>query len=552
MKYHFNTLSAQVRDQFMKRAAQWPVMRATRKKQHTHAAPAQDEREKTVLDQLRQKKSDIEKYLYLSVLQQRDEKLFYSVALRNIAEIMPLIYTPTVGEACQKFSHLFSEKKGMTITAADKGKIRQKLDQWPEKDVRSIVVTDGERILGLGDLGANGMGIPVGKLALYTLCGGLDPKKSMPVMFDVGTNNEALLQDPLYNGVREKRLQGKEYFELMQELIDAVNDKYPKALVQFEDFFGDNAYKLLGDYRDKTLCFNDDIQGTAAVVLAGVYTALKVNKEDLKDQRFVFLGAGTANIGIADLVVKALEEAGLTTEDARSRIWLVDSKGLVTEESKNLTPQKKLYAKKHAPMNFLDTIKEVKPQTLIGATGKGGAFTQEIIEAMADVNDRPLIFALSNPTPQSECTAEQAYKWSKGKALFATGSPFAPVTQDGQTFKAGQANNSYIFPGVALGALACESSRVTDEMFLAAAKALSNEVTKDDLDAGTLYPPLKNIRAASAKIAEAVMKTAEKQHLAGLPLPKDIPAFLAKMMYDPDASAQPQKPAANQNKKPAP
>ncbi|MBU6474370.1 MAG: NAD-dependent malic enzyme [Alphaproteobacteria bacterium] len=543
MKHRFNRLSAPFQHP-------WPaVLRAVRKKR----AVSQAAREQAVLDRLRQKKSDIEKYLYLSVLQARDEKLFYAVALHHVEEIMPLIYTPAVGEACLKFSHIFREPQGLTITPADKGEIRRKLDQWPEKDVRSIVVTDGERILGLGDLGANGLGIPVGKLALYTLCGGLDPRKSLPVMFDVGTNNAELLQDPLYGGVRQKRLQGKEYFELMREFVAAINDKYPKALLQFEDFFGDNAYKLLEEYRDKTLCFNDDIQGTAAVVLAGVYAALRITQEELKDQRFVFLGAGTANIGIADLVVKALEEAGLTNEEARGRIWLVDRGGLVTEDSPNLTPQKKIYAKKHAPMGFLETIREVKPQTLVGATGKSGAFTREIIAEMAKLNGRPLVFALSNPTAQAECTAEQAYEWSGGKALFATGSPFAPVARSGQTFRPGQANNAYIFPGVALGALSCEASRVTGEMFLAAAKALAAEVTQGDLDAGTLYPPLKDIRAASAKIAAAVMKTAAAQKLNGRPLPKDIPAFLTKVMYDPDAPARRAGPsAANQNKKPRP
>ncbi len=513
----------------------------------------QEDQEQLVLKQLRQKTTDIEKYIYLSNLQERDERLFYSTALKNIEEIMPLIYTPTVGEACKQFAHIFRDPKGLYITPDDKGKIRSILDNWPEKDVRAIVVTDGQRILGLGDLGANGMGIPIGKLSLYTVCGGVDPQKCMPVMFDIGTNNDAIRNDPLYLGYPQKRLQGKEYFDLMKEFVEAVNDKYPKALIQFEDFFATNAYKLLDTYRDKTLCFNDDIQGTAAVVLSGVYAAMRTTHEDFKDQRFVFLGAGSASIGIANLTVKALEDAGLSNEEARDRIWLIDSKGLITQDRGDLEPQELPYAKKHAPTTLPDLIKEVQPQVLIGATGSAGAFTQETVETMSAVNERPVIFALSNPTSQAECTAEQAYTWSKGKALFASGSPFDPVTHDGITSIPGQGNNAYIFPGVALGAISCDAKRVTEEMFLASAKTLANMVTEDDLKSGTLYPPLKDIRSVSANIAEAVMKVAAQQGLSGIKLPKDIPSFIAKQMYDPSypsSAANSNKTAAKQTPKP--
>lgn len=502
----------------------------------------QEAQEQLILEQLRRKISDIEKYIYLSTLLERNERLFHSTALKNIEEIMPLIYTPTVGEACRDFAHIFRDPRGLYITPDDKGKIREILDNWPEEDVRAIVITDGQRILGLGDLGANGMGIPIGKLALYSICGGVDSRQCMPVMFDVGTNNDILRNDPLYLGYPHKRIGDKEYFALMEEFVAAINDKFPKALIQFEDFLAANAYKLLETYRDKTLCFNDDIQGTAAVVLAGIYAAMKTTGENFKDQRFVFLGAGTACIGIADLVVKALEEAGLSNAEARERIWLVDSKGLVTQDQNDLTAQKRPYAKNHAPMNFLEVINEAKPQVLIGATGSPGTFTRDVVEAMSALNERPVIFALSNPTSQAECTAEQAYTWSKGKALFASGSPFDPVTYNGNTFRSGQANNAYIFPGMALGAITCEASRITEDMFLAAAKTLAGMITQDNLKAGTLYPPLKDIRTVSANIAKAVMTVAARQGLAGIKPPQEI------KMYDPSYPLQ-NKPAQKLNKK---
>ncbi len=485
----------------------------------------QEAQEQLILEQLRRKTSDIEKYIYLSALQERNERLFHSTALKNIEEIMPLIYTPTVGEACRDFAHIFRDPKGLYITPDDKGKIREILDNWPEEDVRAIVITDGQRILGLGDLGANGMGIPIGKLSLYSICGGIDPRQCMPVMFDVGTNNDALRDDPLYLGYPHKRIGDKEYFALMEEFVAAVNDKFPKALIQFEDFFADKANKLLETYRDKTLCFNDDIQGTAAVVLAGIYAAAKTTGENFKDQRFMFLGAGAAAIGIADLVVKALEEAGLSNAEARDRIWLMDQKGLVTQNRGDLNAQKLPYAKKHASTSFLETINEIKPQVLIGATGAPGTFTKEIVEAMSAVNERPVIFALSNPTSHAECTAEQAYTWSKGKALFASGSPFDPVEYNGATLHPGQGNNAYIFPGVGLGAISCEARGITEEMFLAAAKTLAGMVTDENLKAGTLYPPLKDIRAVSANIAKAVMTVAAQQGLAGITPPKEVEMY---------------------------
>jgi malate dehydrogenase (oxaloacetate-decarboxylating)(NADP+) len=514
---------------------------------HPHHVLTQEQQKDLALENLRRKTSDIEKYLYLMGLQHSDGKLFYDTAIRHIEEIMPLIYTPTVGQACREFSHLPVDPKGIFITPEDKGKIRELLDNWPEEDVRVIVVTDGQRILGLGDLGANGMGIPLGKLALYTICGGIDPRQCLPVMFDVGTNNDPLRNDPFYIGYPHRRLTGAAYFALMDEFVTAVKNKFPKAIIQFEDFQTANAFKLLDLYRNKTACFNDDIQGTAAVALAGVYAAAKANGQDFKDQRIMFLGAGSAATGIAGLMVKALQECGLTEEEARGRLWLVDSKGLVTSARSTLEENKQPYAHDHAPMNLLDAIKDIKPTVLIGATGTPGTFTKEVIEAMSAINDRPVIFALSNPTSQAECTAQQAYEWSKGKALFASGSPFDAVEYDGKTFHPGQGNNAYIFPGLGLGAIACGATRITEEMFLAAAKTLAALVTPEDMKEGVLYPPLKNIRCVSECIAKAVIETACAQGVSSIPLPENLADFISKQVYDPvepPAVKLPKKPGA--------
>lgn len=495
--------------------------------------PANDD----ALAEMRGKTSPLEKYIYLSTLQEKNPQAFYDLAAKHTDEVMPLIYTPTVGEACQKFSHIRPKHPGLHITPEHKGKIRQLLDTLPGQDVRAIVVTDGQRILGLGDLGANGMGIPIGKLALYTICGGVDPDKCLPVMFDVGTNNDVLRNDPAYIGYPHTRLTGAEYDALMEEFIAAVKDKYPKALVQFEDFHNTNAFRLLENYRHKITSFNDDIQGTAAVVLAGIYAANRVRGEDLKNQRIMFLGAGSAATGIADLIVSALQEQGMSAEDARAKLWLVDSKGLVVGSRASVEDHKKSYAHDHAPMDLLDAIKDIKPTMLIGATGTPNTFTREIVETMSALNERPVLFALSNPTSQAECTAEQAYEWSRGAAIFASGSPFAPVEHNGETLKPGQANNAYIFPGLALGVILSEAESVTDEMFLAAAKTLAQLTKEETLGGGTLFPPLKDIRAVSAKIAEAVIREAQHQGLARASLPRNLSAFVERAMYDPVKSA---------------
>ena len=418
-----------------------------------------------VIENIRRKAYDIERYISLLALQNRNERLFYRTLIDHIDELMPIVYTPTVGQACREFAHIFRQPRGFYVTPSDRGEIRKNLDNWPEPDVRVVVVTDGERILGLGDLGANGMGIPIGKLALYTACAGIAPEHCLPVMLDVGTNNKELLDDPLYLGVPEGRLRGDSYDELVDELITALQDKWPHALIQFEDFLTPNAYQLLNRYRDRVFCFNDDIQGTAAVALAGVYASTRVSGTPFEDLRIMFLGAGSAATGIADLTVEAFLAAGLSREEARSRLTFVDVNGLLVASRTDLQDHNLPYAHDGAEMGFTDALRSVRPHVLIGATGAPSTFTREVIETMAEINERPIIFALSNPTSRAECTAEQAYSWSGGRAVFASGSPFASVAFEGRSFQPGQGNNAYIFPGVGLGAVACQASRVSDRCF---------------------------------------------------------------------------------------
>jgi malate dehydrogenase (oxaloacetate-decarboxylating)(NADP+) len=499
-----------------------------------HKICSMEMQELRALENLRRKAYDIERYIYLVGLMERNERLFYRTVLNNIEELMPLIYTPTVGQACKEFAHLFRKPQGFYITPDDRGSIRQILDNWPQDDVRVIVVTDGERILGLGDLGANGMGIPIGKLSLYSACAGIHPNQCLPVMLDVGTNNEELLDDPLYLGYPAGRIGGDDYLGIVDEFVDAIQDKYPKALIQFEDFLTPNAYGLLNRYRNQVLCFNDDIQGTAAVALAGVYASTRLSKVPFEDLRIMFLGAGSAATGIADLMVMALQDAGQDEVSARQRLWFVDSSGLVVASRDDLAPHNIPYAHDHENLDFVGAIDAVRPHVLIGATGFPGTFTKEVVTRMAEINPRPTIFALSNPTDRAECTAEQAYDWSHGRALFASGSPFDAVRFRGEILQPGQGNNAYIFPGVGLGAIACEASTITDEMFLAAARTLAHQVAESDLARGTLYPKLSEIRNVSARIAVAVADVAYRQYVARLSRPDDMHAFVESLMYQPD------------------
>jgi len=488
-----------------------------------------------VLDSFRRKPTDLEKYINLVSLLERNEALFYRVLLDHLPEMMPIIYTPTVGLACQRWGYIFRRSRGLYLTAADRGRVAAVLRNWPHADVRMIVVTDGERILGLGDLGANGMGIPVGKLALYTGCAGLHPVQCLPIMLDVGTDNRELREDPFYIGTPVPRLRGPAYDELLEEFVHAVQEVFPRTCLQFEDFGNANAFALLHRYQDRVCTFNDDIQGTAGVCLAGLYSAARLSGRPLKDLRILFYGAGEAGIGIGDLIVDALVAEGVPVEAARRQCWFVDSKGLVVKSRPDLVEHKLRFAHDHAPVRELGAaIEALKPHALIGVSGMAAAFTEPVVRAMARLNPRPIIFALSNPTSKSECTAEQAYTWSDGRAIFASGSPFAPVTLAGRTYVSGQGNNSYIFPGVGLGVIASESSRVTNEMFLAAARALAGLVSEEDLALGRVYPALTRIREVSAAIALAVAESAYARGFARQVRPADLRAHIQAQMYVPE------------------
>ena len=497
---------------------------------HVHS---QAEQALRVLRHVRELPTPLDRYVALNALHDRNESLFFRVVCDHIDEMLPYIYTPTVGLACQQYGHVFQRPRGIFIGANDRGRVAQILRNWPHR-AGIIVTTDGERILGLGDLGANGMGIPVGKLSLYTACAGVHPKLCLPVTLDVGSDNDELLRDPFYVGLRRRRLRGAEYDELIDEFIAATQEVFPGVLVQFEDFANRNAFRLLSKYRGRICTFNDDIQGTAAVALAGLISALRSTAGKLTAQTLLFLGAGEAATGIADLTVSAMVAEGASVQSARSRCWLMDSKGLVVRSRADLAEHKLPYAHEHAPVaDFATAIRALRPTAIIGVAAMGGTFTEEVCRAMAQLNERPIVFALSNPTSKSECTAEQAYRWTDGRALFACGSPFDPVTLGGRTFVPRQGNNSYVFPGVGLGVIACKAKHVSNEMFMAAARALAQTVTAEDLAQGSLYPALTRIREVSAGIATAVAATAYRQKLAQVPEPQELGAYVRAQMFDP-------------------
>jgi malate dehydrogenase (oxaloacetate-decarboxylating)(NADP+) len=495
----------------------------------------QDVQAMRIMENLRRKPDDLERYLDLVALQSRNEVLFYRVLVDNLEELMPIVYTPTVGKACQLYGHIFRRPRGLFVSANDVGRVKDVLRNWPHRNVRIIVVTDGERILGLGDLGADGMGIPVGKLSLYSACAGIHPTQTLPVTIDVGTENEALLKDALYIGVPRRRLRGEAFDEIMDEFVDAAQEVFPRAVIQLEDFATQNAFRLLERYRDRAPVFDDDIQGTAGVALAGLYAALRIRGGDIKDCRFLFLGAGEAGVGIGHLIVRALLDEGLSEEEARRQCWFVDSKGLVVKSRTDLADHKLPFAHEHEFIkDFVDVVKTLEPAGIIGVSGQPSSFTRPVVESMASFNQRPIIFALSNPTSKAECTAEQAYTWTDGRAIFASGSPFDPVRlDDGRTLVPGQGNNAYIFPGVGLGVIAAAATRVTDEMFYVAARTLAEEVSEDDLAVGRIYPPLRHIRDVSAKIAAAVAEVAFERGLAAEERPDDLEAFIRDRMFEP-------------------
>ncbi|MGO6777727.1 oxaloacetate-decarboxylating malate dehydrogenase [Rhizobium leguminosarum] len=476
---------------------------------------------------------DLQKYLLLSDLQARNETLYYAVLMSDPAGFMPLVYTPTVGEACQKFDHIFHSARGIYIPISAKGNIRELISNWPQKDVRFIVVTDGERILGLGDLGVGGMGIPIGKLSLYTACAGVPPEVCLPVTLDVGTNNSALLEDPLYLGLRHDRIRGDEYHAFIDEFVAAVTDLFPKCCIQWEDFANFNAIPILSRFKTKVCTYNDDIQGTASVALAGIYAALQITGEKLIDQRFLFLGAGSAATGIADLVAQAMAMEGLAAAEARGRSSLFDVGGLLVG-SRAVKDFQKPYLVDHEPVaDFAEAIKLLRPTAIIGVSTVPKLFTKTVIETMAAINDRPIIFPYSNPTSRSECTAEEAYTWSQGKAVFASGSPFPPLVVNGRRFVPGQGNNVYIFPAMGMAVYATEAKLVTDEMFIVAAKAVAEQVGQDSLDLGLIYPPQSKILEASLHVARKIAEHIFDEGLANVERPADVGQLINSKAYKP-------------------
>ena len=494
-----------------------------------------EDQKKRIMENYYNKQDDLEKYIFLIALQDRNETLFYKTLIDEIDTLMPIIYTPVVGEACQKYGHIFRRPRGLYISNDNKGDIKNILKNWPNKKVDVIVVTDGERILGLGDLGSNGMGIPVGKLSLYTACAGIDPSRCLPIMLDVGTENKNLKEDPLYIGLTNGRVRGQEYDDFIDEFMDQISLVFPDAIIQFEDFGNRNASRLLKKYKNQYRMFNDDIQGTAGVTIAGLIASQRITKKSLADEKILFYGAGTAGIGIAHLYIKALVEQGFTEDDAKKRCWFVDSKGLVVESRKGLSNDKSFFAHDHAMVEGLtDIIMSIRPTALIGISGQGNAFSKSVLELMASFNKYPIVFALSNPTSSSECTAEQAYRWTKGMCLFASGSPFDEVVLNGQLLSPGQGNNAYVFPGVGLGVVLTRSKIIPDNLFLEAAKTLAGLVTDKELSKGQLYPSLSDIRNVSKKIAINVARKVISSGLSITNISDDLEKHLDKIIYYPE------------------
>lgn len=481
---------------------------------------------------------NLTKYIYLRSLKDYNERMFYKTLAENVEALMPIVYTPVVGLACQKFSHIYLRPRGLYVTINDLGRVRKVISNWPHDSVHAIVVTDGERILGLGDLGANGMGISIGKLSLYTALAGIPPHTVLPVCLDVGTNNKSLLADPFYIGLRRDRETGERYFQLLDEFMEAVVERFGKScLIQFEDFANSNAFTILEKYRGRYCTFNDDIQGTASVSLSGLISASHLAGKTLQDQTFLFFGAGEANLGSATLLVEALVDEGLSREEAMDKIWMMDVDGLVVEgrDTSQWNGHKKALMRKGGPMlkDLHEILDLVKPTALIGASAATGAFTGEVLKKMSTFTDRPIIFALSNPNSKAECTAAQAYEFTRGKCIFASGSPFEPVEFRGKTYTTGQGNNSYIFPGIALAVMAAQAPTVPDKTFIVAARALSEQVLSSEFEAGLVYPRIGRIREVTLHVASTVMNYFYSEGLTNYHFePKDKLAFLRDIQYD--------------------
>ena len=476
----------------------------------------------------------INKYIYLSQLLDTNETLFFKTIISNPAKYLPLVYTPTVGEACERFGHIARRPRGLFISINQRGRIKEILKNWPQKNIRFTVVTDGGRILGLGDLGICGMGIPIGKLVLYTSCAGVPPEHTLPIVLDVGTNNEKFLNDPLYPGLKQPRVTGKEYDDFIEEFVAAVNEVFPKICIQWEDFNGQVAIGILNRYRDRICTFNDDIQGTAAIATAGFISISRLMKTPFVEHKFLFLGAGAAAFGIADMLVQKFMKEGLSREEALKHVYMFDVKGLLVKSRKDLAEYQKQFTHDFEPSDdFAGAILKIKPTAIIGVSTVGGAFNRQVIENMSAVNERPFIFPYSNPTSHSECTAEQAYTWSKGKAVFASGSPFAPVTYKGRTFTPGQGNNVFIFPALGMAVFATEARRVTDEMLLIAAEGVAEQVTGVDFENGLIYPQVNDIVEVSVNVAVKIANYIFDNGLARVKRPADVRAFLKSKMYIP-------------------
>jgi malate dehydrogenase (oxaloacetate-decarboxylating) len=491
------------------------------------------------------KQDDLERHIYLRALQDNNEVLFYRLLLEHIEEMTPIVYTPTVALACQQFSHIYRRPRGMFIGYPQRDSIVQLLRNRPNPNVDVIVVTDGERILGIGDQGVGGLGIPIGKLSLYTLIGGIRPERTLPIVLDVGTNNVERLNDPEYFGWRHERIIGDDYFAFIEQFVDAVKEELPETCLQWEDFANPHARPILECYRDQLLTFNDDIQGTAAVALGAILSAIKVTEKSLKDQQIVMLGAGSAATGVADGLRAAMVEEGLTEEQARRRFWLVNSKGVLHSGRKDLTAEQMIYAQpenriagwarnSNGNVGLADVIGHIDATILIGLSTVGGAFSETIVRAMAGKVERPIIFPLSNPTSKSEATPDDLIRWTDGGALVATGSPFAPVNYEGRKIPIAQCNNVYIFPAVGLGVVASTARRITDPMMLAAARTLAgNSPALKDASA-SLLPPLTDLRRVAADIALAVGIAAQKDGVAAQMIEDELRARVMATQWTPD------------------
>ncbi len=503
-----------------------------------------------VMLQLKHKDTDLDRFIYLMNLLATNQTLFYRTLMSDPARFLEIVYDPTIGEACLKFDHIMRRPMGMYLSIKRKGHVKEVLRNWPVKDVRFICVTNAGRILGLGDLGANGMGIPIGKLQLYTAAAGVPPQGLLPMYLDAGTNNEPYLADPLYVGLRQHRPPTEVLYAFVDEFVDAVQEVFPNCCLHFEDWTGVDAIALLARYRNKVSCYNDDIQGTAGVTLAGMINALKITGGQLKDQRILFLGAGSAAIGLADLIVSALGQQGIAPDVARQQIRLFDTQGLVVAGRPGLTAHKRPYAHKLAPSKPFDhldlasecpqiaaAVEDFKPTTLIGVSTVGKLFSREVVEAMSRHNVRPIIFALSNPIEKHECLPGDAYEWSRGKVVYAGGVQFPPVHLNGQTFLPSQANNLYIFPAVGMAIYATNAKRVTDEMFIEAAHAVADQVNTEQLKLRMLFPPQSNILEVEIQTAARVAKLVFDERLARVDRPADMVAFIRQHVYKPEYQA---------------